>query len=91
MAKLSSVFRGEFAGAQGHVGPGKGRKAGTRVIATVHGATSATNRVRANGTAGSGAHEGEEPESAEEQVLYRIWDRDSYFIPETGEVFTDYE
>ena len=92
MAILTRVFRGEYAGAQGHVGPGKGKKAGTRVIATAHGVANTTaNRGRANGTAGSGAHEGEEHEAGEEQVLYRIWDRDSYFIPETGEVFTDYE
>ena len=140
---LRSVFRGEFEGAQGNVGPGKGKKAGTRLLSSVSepngvAGPSGTSGVNgANGVDAShivgygsakqfgespapgldnegtlaalvavGAVKAEDvgstaPGSASGQapvevappapVHWRIWDRECYYLPETGEVFIDYE
>ena len=81
--QLSSVFQGGFAGARGMVGPGKGKKAGTRVLQTT-----AIDGIKPNGTS---THDGEPEHTAEEPVSWRIWDRETFYIPETGEMFIDYE
>lgn len=147
MEMLTSVFRGEFEGASGHVGQGKGKKAGTRLINQPPPPSAPlSNGVngKANGAGvgmggiagvisgqelqgiaqgvvnghsnGNGAGEAENLASlqgagengdvemngqAEGDVIaaaaavapinWRIWDRECWFIPETGEIFTDYE
>ena len=91
MEKLLTVFRGEFAGAQGNVGAGKGKKAGTRVLShlpPVNAVGSPVNGTKANGNA---AHDGTPEGNEGGQVSWRIWDRECYIIPATGEIFTDYE
>jgi len=158
LEKLRSVFRGEFEGAQGMVGAGKGKKAGTRLLSS----TTAYSSHQTNGTIDTnGAHLGpvgglpesengdsdpaqialmahmahmaqfqqqqnvpQEPAPQTEEdssastlaaltalgamlpppvpaqapapapappVHWRIWDRECYYVPETGEIFTDYE
>jgi len=158
LEKLRSVFRGEFEGAQGMVGAGKGKKAGTRLLNNTAASTSAYNSNPVNGTTDTnGSHLGpvgglaevengendpaqialmahmahmaqlqqqqtvpsetapQEDSSASTlaaltalgamlpppvptpapapapQVHWRIWDRECYYVPETGEIFTDYE
>ena len=95
--KLLSVFRGEFAGASGNVGPGKGKKAGTRVLnqppqPPPNGVKQQPNgsavAAAANATLDSAATA---QENGEQPVAWRIWDRECFYIPETGEIFTDYE
>jgi hypothetical protein len=114
MEILQSIFKGQYEGASGHVGQGKGKKAGTRLIAH-KGANGVANGDKEviSGSALNGIVEevvnGDKP--AEEAshadadgdvemngtggksvpVSWRIWDRECWYIPETGEVFTDYE
>ena len=144
---LRSVFRGEFEGAQGNVGPGKGKKAGTRLLSShsepngVAGPSGTSGPSGTNGVdmshivgywsakqfggspgpaldnegtlaalvavgAVSAEHVGSTaPDAAAGSVSnpapvevaspapvhWRIWDRECYYLPETGEVFTDYE
>lgn len=132
MEMLTAVFKGEFEGASGHVGQGKGKKAGTRLINPTSGLPNGT-APKMNGSTGvisgqelqgivqsavngikgedepanlNGTEEkpaGEEgdvnmdghgqqgEEAAVAQVKWRIWDRECWYIPETGEIFTDYE
>jgi hypothetical protein len=160
LERLRSVFLGEFEGAQGMVGAGKGRKAGTRLLNNI---PPTSNLPQTNGTSEqpNGVHlgpvggltEGENGESDPAQIAlmahmahmaqlqqhqpvateesvpqqgeedssastlaaltalgamlpppvpaqapappppvhWRIWDRECYYVPETGEIFTDYE
>ena len=47
-----------------------------------------------NGVNGMKEENGEQKENGEngvEHVAWKIWDRECWFIPETGELFTDYE
>ena len=158
LERLRSVFRGEFEGAQGMVGAGKGKKAGTRLLNnnpststyTQTNGTLETNGIPLGPVGGLAESENGEsdpaqialmahmahmaqlqqqqittqeplPQRAEEDssastlaaltalgamlpppvpaqapapappVHWRIWDRECYYVPETGEIFTDYE
>ncbi len=54
----------------------KGKKAGTTVV---------TGQISVNGGVKA------EGENGVENVAWKIWDRECWYIPETGEIFTDYE
>lgn len=107
MELLQKVFRGEFEGAQGNVGPGKGKKAGTKLLNPLPLSANAINGAleavaqQSNGVNGvngpietlaEGMQNGEQHvNGVEKPVHWRIWDRECFYLPETGEIFTDYE
>ncbi|ORX38861.1 hypothetical protein BD324DRAFT_648971 [Kockovaella imperatae] len=91
MDKLLTVFRGDFPGASGNVGPGKGKRAGVRVL-NHHLNNGAAASSPANGSkVNESAQDGEAETGDAGPITWRIWDRESFFIPATGEIFTDYE
>ncbi len=66
---------GVFSGTMG-LSTTKGKKAGTTVV---------TGQISVNGGVKA------EGENGVENVAWKIWDRECWYIPETGEIFTDYE
>ena len=94
---LSSVFDDGFA--NGTVG--KGKKAGTFIVngsINLPGSIKAEEDEQKNGEGsksnGNGNGHGEmapPPIPAESSESWKITDREVYYIPETGEIFTDYE
>ncbi|OWZ33000.1 hypothetical protein J007_05493 [Cryptococcus neoformans] len=79
LEKLLAVFRGEFTNGQTTV---VGKKSKGKAVAP---SSSIVN--------GESPQDGEPSATVQEEpaVAWRIHDRDCWYIPETGEIFTDYE
>ncbi|WWD21446.1 hypothetical protein CI109_105931 [Kwoniella shandongensis] len=95
--KLLSVFRGDFGG--GIVAKGGRKSMGGRTAQTVGPLTAtATSTVNVNGDGENGTAEplvnvngDAKTENGVPIVAWRIHDRECWYLPETGEIFTDYE
>lgn len=68
---------GVFSGSMG-LSTAKGKRPGTTVL---------TGQISLNGD----KPEGSNGVNGVENVAWKIWDRECWYIPETGEIFTDYE
>ncbi|WVF69958.1 hypothetical protein IAT40_004743 [Kwoniella sp. CBS 6097] len=86
--KLLSVFRGEVAGVSSSHGPvpgAKGKKASAKALA---------NGIKANGHGDAekvNGHGGENGHQTTTTVNWKLQDKECWYMPETGEIFTDYE
>jgi hypothetical protein len=85
--KLLYVFREDQAnGTATAAVTGKGKKAGLVKV---------MGQADMNGLMGKVAnghgHEHGEAQEAQAGTTWKVWDRECFYIPETGEIFTDYE
>jgi len=73
---------GVFTGGNGLI-TSKGKKPGQTLV---------TGQINVNGNGLKAEGEGEgEGQNGLENIAWRVYNRDCWFIPETGEIFTDYE
>lgn len=90
--RLITILHGEYSAGPG-VGKGKGKGGANKLLGTV--STAELQKVVApkmNGHAeGNGDANGTEDAAGDNAPAWRIWDRECFYIPETGEIFTDYE
>ncbi|KAK8847357.1 hypothetical protein IAR55_005214 [Kwoniella newhampshirensis] len=95
LEKLLSVFRGEFGGGV-VAGPGGARGGRKSIAGKPTGPVTATmtSAVTVNGENGMETQNGNgdaKGENGGPAVAWRIHDRECWYLPETGEIFTDYE
>ncbi|WVQ97999.1 hypothetical protein IAU59_005119 [Kwoniella sp. CBS 9459] len=88
--KLLSIFRGEVAGVSSSptTNTSKGKKASAKALTS-----SLPNGVKANGhmeAEGANGHATERT-SGQATVNWKLQDKECWYMPETGEIFTDYE
>lgn len=87
MDKLISAFKGDFPGVMGTAAV-KLKKGKRESLAA------GSNGAKANGHDGDGAGvagPSSNGVSNPEPISWKSWDRECFYIPETGEIFTDYE
>ncbi|OCF37381.1 hypothetical protein I316_00502 [Kwoniella heveanensis BCC8398] len=85
--KLLSIFRGEIAGissSSSTTGGSKGKKASLKNGAKTNG------HLESEGANGHAGGENGQP-SAAAAVNWKLQDKECWYLPETGEIFTDYE
>ncbi|WRT64827.1 uncharacterized protein IL334_001763 [Kwoniella shivajii] len=99
--KLLAVFRSdrdeqiEGSGSGSGSGVGKNKKSHPRIIANLpNGIKHSQLHVNGNGdqiTNGNGNGNANSSEESEAKITWKITDKECWYMPETGEIFTDYE